>query len=203
MKTANFQHHMDLLIKKLFLWAIPKKITPNMLSILRLALIPLLIYLLITGQISYGLIVFMIAALTDALDGAMARTRNQITNLGKVLDPIADKALIGTMLAFFGFEYLIVKIFLVFIAGEIFAVATSFLLSKKFGRPIGANVYGKVKMVLQTLAVFVFALGLLLKNQLFINASEYILFVALFFAVLAGIEVVRRKWPKIMEVIKS
>jgi CDP-diacylglycerol---glycerol-3-phosphate 3-phosphatidyltransferase len=202
MKTATFQYKTDLVIRRLFLWAIPPSVTPNVLSYLRLGLIPPIIILLWSGNIWWALFMFAFAALTDALDGAMARTRNQITDLGKILDPIADKALIGTMLVYFGFDYLIIKIFLVFILLEIVSILTSSLLSYKFGKPIGANFFGKVKMLLQTISVFVFILGIILTSSLLITLAEYTLFVALVFAVLAGIEVFRKKWPKIIEVLK-
>lgn len=203
MKTANFQQKMDSVIKFLFLWAIPRKITPNMVSYLRLGLIPFLFWALLSERLVLGLAIFVFAALTDALDGTMARTRDQITDLGKALDPVADKALIGSMLVYFGFEYLIVKIFLVFIVLEIIVVIGSSMLSYKFGRPIGANVFGKVKMVLQTLSVLLFIIGVALGSKALIGISEYVLFVALGFAAIAGLEVLRQKWPKIKNALKD
>jgi cardiolipin synthase len=67
---------------------------PNSLTILRILLIPCYIGLLIYGRFTLALIVLLVAGLTDALDGAIARMKNQYTRLGAVLDPLADKLLL-------------------------------------------------------------------------------------------------------------
>jgi cardiolipin synthase (CMP-forming) len=68
---------------------------PNLLTILRILLIPVLINCLLYGYYFYGLLVFLIAGLTDSLDGIIARTSNQRTILGAYLDPMADKLLLN------------------------------------------------------------------------------------------------------------
>ncbi|MDD3481139.1 MAG: CDP-alcohol phosphatidyltransferase family protein [Patescibacteria group bacterium] len=199
MPTKNFQNKLDKIIEKTFLWAIPKDIKPNHLTFLRFALLPVIYYLLANGNYGWGLLVFVIAASTDFLDGALARSRNQITDLGKVIDPIADKLLIGLALYFFGFEYLVVKIFLVVITFEIIANLTSGFAYRFIGRPVGANVFGKIKMVLQSIAIFIFLLGLLTNLDILVWFSEWVLIFALLFALLAGIEQSRIKLRKIRE----
>jgi cardiolipin synthase len=67
---------------------------PNSLTILRILLIPCYIGLLVYGRFDQALIVLIVAGLTDALDGAIARVMNQHTRLGAVLDPLADKLLL-------------------------------------------------------------------------------------------------------------
>ena len=67
---------------------------PNSLTILRILLIPCYIGLLVYGRFDQALIVLLVAGLTDALDGAIARMKNQYTRLGAVLDPLADKMLL-------------------------------------------------------------------------------------------------------------
>jgi cardiolipin synthase len=67
---------------------------PNSLTILRILLIPCYIGLLVYGRFNQALIVLLVAGLTDALDGAIARIKNQHTRLGAVLDPLADKLLL-------------------------------------------------------------------------------------------------------------
>ena len=67
---------------------------PNSLTILRILLIPCYVGLLIYGKFNLALIVLLVAGLTDALDGAIARMKNQYTRLGAVLDPLADKLLL-------------------------------------------------------------------------------------------------------------
>jgi CDP-diacylglycerol--glycerol-3-phosphate 3-phosphatidyltransferase len=69
---------------------------PNFLSLLRIILVPVIVIFLIQGLYAKALIVFVIAGLTDALDGALARLLNKQTKLGSFLDPLADKILLST-----------------------------------------------------------------------------------------------------------
>ncbi|MCL2540334.1 MAG: CDP-diacylglycerol--glycerol-3-phosphate 3-phosphatidyltransferase [Firmicutes bacterium] len=70
---------------------------PNQLSLLRILLVPLMMFFYLADFVPYGkliaLVIFILAAVTDTLDGNIARKRNQVTDLGKLLDPIADKLL--------------------------------------------------------------------------------------------------------------
>jgi cardiolipin synthase len=78
---------------------------PNFLSLLRIILVPILVIFLIQESYAKALIIFVIAGLTDALDGAVARLLNKQTKLGSFLDPLADKILLSTSfiaLAIFG-----------------------------------------------------------------------------------------------------
>lgn len=192
MITKNFQHKLDLFIDKTILWAIPTWLKPNFFSYLRILLVPVIYVLLERHNLRFAFVLFIIAVSTDFIDGALARTRNQITDLGKVLDPIADKMVILTVLLFIGFEFLIVKLFTVFILFEIVANFSVALFAKYLGKPIGSNVYGKIKMVFQSISVTLFLIGLILKNSDIILASEALLTVAIVFALLAGLEQIKR-----------
>ena len=64
---------------------------PNLISLIRLALIPLMLWLYLEGKILIAVILVIVSGITDAIDGYIARHFNQITPLGKVLDPLADK----------------------------------------------------------------------------------------------------------------
>jgi cardiolipin synthase len=66
----------------------------NQLTILRICLVPLLVILLVYGFYDWGLVVFIVAGITDALDGLVARLRQERTELGTLLDPLADKLLV-------------------------------------------------------------------------------------------------------------
>ncbi len=68
---------------------------PNLLTILRILFVPVLVNCLVYGYYAYGLLVFLLAGLTDSLDGIIARTSNQRTILGTYLDPMADKLLLN------------------------------------------------------------------------------------------------------------
>lgn len=67
---------------------------PNLVTIVRILMIPLFVYLLVYGYSRWALAIFVTAGLTDALDGAIARMRHQQTTLGRYLDPLADKMLL-------------------------------------------------------------------------------------------------------------
>jgi CDP-diacylglycerol--glycerol-3-phosphate 3-phosphatidyltransferase len=187
----NVQGIVDGIIDKIFLRFIPHSVTPNQVTVLRFILIPIMCYLFAVSMFDWALVVFVIAASTDFIDGAMARTRNQITDLGKIIDPIADKLLILTALVYIGFDYLIVKIFVGFIAIELVAILLDAMFALKIGKVIGANIYGKIKMVLQCVCVGLFILGIAIKSQILINISEEVLILALVFAVLSAIEQMR------------
>ena len=70
----------------------------NQLTVLRMCLVPVLVILLVYGYFGWGLAVFLIAGVTDALDGVFARARRERTQLGTMLDPLADKLLVVTSL---------------------------------------------------------------------------------------------------------
>ena len=71
----------------------------NQLTMLRMALVPLLVVLALSGEFTWALVVFVVAGLTDALDGYIARHGHQVTRLGATLDPIADKMMVGSTYA--------------------------------------------------------------------------------------------------------
>jgi CDP-diacylglycerol--glycerol-3-phosphate 3-phosphatidyltransferase len=192
-RSFNVQKSIDNVINIVFLRFIPYSVKPNQVTVVRFLLIPVIYWLLLQNNFGLALIVFAIAASTDFIDGAMARTRHQITDLGKVIDPIADKLLILTVLMYVGFDYLLVKIFVIFIIFELFAVLIGYFFSFAIGKPIGANFFGKVKLILQCVSIGLFMLGVIISNESMINISKYVLFVALFFAVMAAIETGRRK----------
>lgn len=72
---------------------------PNSLTVLRIVLVPVIVILLIQGQYGKALVCFIVAGVTDGLDGLIARSLNQTTVVGAYLDPLADKALVISMFA--------------------------------------------------------------------------------------------------------
>ena len=75
---------------------------PNVLTLSRIGIVPLLLFLLLgqeTGPIPAAAAIFSVAALTDAADGHLARSRDMVTTFGRIADPLADKLLVGTALA--------------------------------------------------------------------------------------------------------
>ena len=115
-------------------------------------------------------IFFVIASYTDHLDGHLARKNNQVTNLGKFLDPVADKLLINSMIIFLVAPNLFAKYAtgqvacfsvwcaIIFIARDIVVDALRFIAAQK-NVVIAANIFGKLKTVLQMVAISVVLLN--------------------------------------------
>jgi CDP-diacylglycerol--glycerol-3-phosphate 3-phosphatidyltransferase len=134
---------------------------PNLLTIFRILLVPLLVVVLLTevrGKEPIALGVFLIASLTDFLDGFLARRRRQITRLGKLLDPAADKILTSAaFISLVGLELAPAWIVVVIVARE-FAVSTLRSLAAAQSVVIAASFSGKLKTVTQIVAIS-FAIG--------------------------------------------
>jgi len=135
---------------------------PNALTVLRIFLVPLLVVVLLTkaeGHVFVGSGIFGLAVLTDYLDGYFARRRNQVTRLGILLDPIADKLL--TSAAFLSLvEMDAVPAWMVMIiVGREFIVTGFRNVAASRGLLIPASALGKGKMVSQCVAIFLLLLG--------------------------------------------
>jgi CDP-diacylglycerol---glycerol-3-phosphate 3-phosphatidyltransferase len=173
---------------------------PNILTCLRILLVPILVVVLLTkfdGKEFVGLAVFLLAALTDLLDGYIARRYSLITPLGKLLDPAADKIL--TSAAFISLvelgqapAWMVVTI----IARE-FAISTLRSVSATQGVVIAAAWSGKAKTIAQVVAISL----LIFESQLgtFRHAGKIALWVALILSVYSGIEYAWRYAKKAAE----
>ena len=135
---------------------------PNLLTVLRILLVPVLVVALLSrgGQTSDVLaaVVFAAASVTDALDGWLARTREQITTFGKLMDPVADKLLIiAALLSLVSLGRLAAWVAMVIVARE-FAVTVARISARSEGVVIAANWWGKVKTGVQVLTIFLLIL---------------------------------------------
>ncbi len=132
----------------------------NQITILRIFLIPVFIIFLGYNKPLYALIVFVIAGVTDALDGFLARKLNQITTLGKILDPIADKALLLSAFIFIYNSNLDIKFpfwYVVIVISRDFYILTGSLLIYllKGQIEIRPSILGKATTFFQILSVVV------------------------------------------------
>ncbi len=142
---------------------------PNRLTILRAVLIPVFLVFMYVRAIPYsytiGLFVFVIASLTDALDGHIARKQGLVTNFGKFLDPLADKALVMAALAVFVDLDIISAIpFIIIIARE-FMVSGLRLVTADKGVVVAAGFSGKLKTAVTMGALVLILLLIALKND--------------------------------------
>lgn len=136
---------------------------PNLLSILRILLIPVFAVLLLKDYVVAAIVVIIFAELTDLLDGHIARKYNQITALGKLLDPIADKLSqisIVIVLIIKYWDNAIKYLFMFFIIKEIVMIIGGAILLSKGLRPVAAEMWGKVATtVFCVVMIFVLAFG--------------------------------------------
>jgi CDP-diacylglycerol--glycerol-3-phosphate 3-phosphatidyltransferase len=134
---------------------------PNSLTLLRIFFVPLLVVLLLTNEQNmelWAVAVFIAAALTDLLDGYLARKNAQVTRLGILLDPIADKLLISSAFISLVALHLVPAWIVVIIIGRELAVSGLRSIASSEGLVIQASELGKTKMVCEVIAITVIAL---------------------------------------------
>lgn len=175
----------DRVIARVILPLLPKSVTPNQITGARFAVTPFVIYLLAVGSYVWGLVLFVLTAFTDAVDGALARTRGPITEWGKMYDPLADKLLIGSVVALVVSRFISHYLALAIIFLELLIIASAFWLRKYRGREIQAKAVGKVKMILQSFGVGFLMLYTVVGVAPLLEAARYTLYAAVFFAVLS------------------
>jgi CDP-diacylglycerol--glycerol-3-phosphate 3-phosphatidyltransferase len=129
---------------------------PNLLTVARIMLVPVLVVALLGNTPSgdvLAAIVFALASLTDFVDGYLARSRDSITNFGKLMDPLADKLLIvAALVALVSLNRLAAWVAMVIITREL-AVTVLRLGATQAGVVMGASMFGKVKTCMQIAAI--------------------------------------------------
>ena len=135
---------------------------PNYLTLLRILIVPLLVVVLLTDVVdsylgfsgyAFAIGIFLIASFTDILDGHIARRRNQVSNLGKLLDPIADKLLVSAALIVLVEKHLAPAWAVVIILGREFIITGLRSVAATEGIVIQARNLGKIKMWAQCVAI--------------------------------------------------
>jgi CDP-diacylglycerol---glycerol-3-phosphate 3-phosphatidyltransferase len=164
----------------------------NKLTLIRIFLIPIFLVFIAVKDIPYGKLVataiFIIAALTDKLDGYIARSRNQITRFGKFMDPLADKLLVtAALVSLVEFQIIPTWIAMIIIARE-FAVTGLRSIAAAEGIVIAASWWGKIKTVVQIVAIIFALINLNYANIYFTTATRIVMFVAIIVTLLSGID---------------
>ena len=138
---------------------------PNKLTMIRVIMVPVFIVLLFMGQNNplfkyLALAVFVIASLTDTLDGYIARSRNLVTNFGKFMDPLADKLLVcSALICFIQIGTIPAWVVIIIISRE-FIISGFRLIASDKGVVIAASKWGKAKTVSQMITVILLILDL-------------------------------------------
>jgi CDP-diacylglycerol--glycerol-3-phosphate 3-phosphatidyltransferase len=163
----------------------------NKLTIMRMILIPvfmIFMYSNIPNNRYIAVIIFMIAAITDGLDGHIARSRNEITTFGKFMDPLADKLLVSAaLISLIELGDVPAWIVVIIIARE-FAITGLRVIAASEGVTIAANYLGKVKTVTQLIATIFLLLDNYPFSKIGIPFDKIMLIIALIFTVISGVD---------------
>jgi CDP-diacylglycerol--glycerol-3-phosphate 3-phosphatidyltransferase len=178
---------------------------PNTLTLARIFLVPIVVVVLLTVEIRtwalWGASLFLAAALTDLLDGYVARRRKQVTTLGRLLDPIADKLLISSALISLVQLRIAPAWMVLIIIGREFAVSGLRSIAAHEGFSIDVSKLGKGKMVTQVAAVVGLILGHKYGGWVQVTAKA-LLWAVVFFALVSMVEYFREFWSKLDSSIK-
>jgi len=170
---------------------------PNSLSLARIFLVPVLVVFLIAVPRPHNLTaaaVFLAAVLTDWLDGRIARSTRQVTTLGKLLDPVADKLLISASLISLVEVGRVPAWMVVLIVGRDLAITGLRGIAASQSVIIQANEFGKVTMATEVIAV---ALLILAYPPFSVPLGQAVLAVAMVFSLASGVGYFQKFWRRI------
>src|ERR1041384_8761075 len=179
---------------------------PNGLTLIRIFLVPLLVAVLLTKyNVLVAAAIFLAASLTDLLDGYFARKRGQITTLGTLLDPVADKLLVSSAFISLVQLQLVPAWMVVIIIGREFAVTGLRSIASSQGFTIDASQFGKIKMVAQVAAITFLILGMPggSPNPTFHKLGMVTLYFVVLSAVGSAVDYFRTFWAKIDDRFKA
>lgn len=175
----------DKILAKVFIPLFPHWIRPNHITAARLFLTPLVIWIFWQERYLSGGILFLLTSFTDALDGAMARARDQITEFGKMFDPLADKLLICSVVYILVLKYIDIYTAWVVIILEFIIITAAFIKYRQGNHHIQANSWGKIKMILQVLGVIILLLSIVFNLENLLPISKGTFYLAIAFGILS------------------
>lgn len=169
---------------------------PNKISIVRICMTPVFMYLLLSDWIPnnriLAVLVFVLASFSDSVDGHIARKYNMITLFGKFLDPLADKILITAALVCMIQLGLCNPWFAVIIIAREFIVTSFRIVAASRNVVMAADIWGKIKTTLQIVAV----IYVLIEDSYFSfkGAGQYLLLLAVVVTVYSGYNYIAKNW---------
>lgn len=169
---------------------------PNIITIFRFALIPIFVRIFFSSlekSLLYSILIFLLAGITDVLDGYIARKYNIITKWGQAMDPLADKLMQLTVLICFTIKQFIpLWIIIIYGAKEILMILGGiFLYTRKDKLVLPANSYGKAATVAFYIAILAIAFDFIYAKLLIVIAVLFTLYAFIRYAIL-GIRYMRR-----------
>jgi cardiolipin synthase len=167
----------------------PLRAAPNLLTLLRICLAPFLVAAILENRFRVGFILFVVAGLTDALDGLLARALKQQTVLGQYLDPVADKLLLSTLFVVLLHEGLMpVRVTVLVFGRDVCILLVSAILYAAAGRrDFKPSVFGKANTLAQVLAVAVVILHQLTQAPWVIMLQAFALWATMILTVASGL----------------
>ena len=183
----------------------------NKLTLIRIILVPIFLVFIAYQGLPYGSVIatliFIIASVTDQLDGYIARSRNQVTNFGKFMDPLADKLLVTAALISLGELQLVPAWAAIVIIAREFAVSGLRTIAASEGLVIAASWWGKIKTVIQIIAIVLLLLQVNIINSpgikelvagsnflrnFFIYVPDIFLYLAVAITIISGVDYFRK-----------
>ncbi|QAT40216.1 CDP-diacylglycerol--glycerol-3-phosphate 3-phosphatidyltransferase [Clostridium sp. JN-9] len=164
----------------------------NKLTVIRIFLVPIFLIFIAVQDIPYGTtiatIIFIIAALTDKLDGYIARSRNQVTRFGKFMDPLADKLLVTSALVSLVELHIIPGWAAMIIIAREFAVTGLRTIAAADGIVIAASWWGKIKTVTQIIAITIALVNLNYENIILSKLTTLTMTIAIIITIISGVD---------------
>lgn len=167
----------------------------NKITVFRVFLVPIFMFVLYSdfaGSTYVAAIIFILASLTDTLDGYIARSRNLVTNFGKFVDPLADKILVSAaLISLVGLGKVPAWVVVLIIARE-FSITGFRVIAASEGVTIAASPLGKFKTITQLIAISLLLLNNFPFQSINIPMDMIMLYISLFFTVVSGVDYVLR-----------
>jgi CDP-diacylglycerol--glycerol-3-phosphate 3-phosphatidyltransferase len=185
---------------------------PNALTLLRIFFVPLLVAVLVQKNLQFeingivvtneliALLIFLAAALTDLIDGYLARRWHQITTVGTLLDPIADKLLVSAALISLVQVHIVPAWMVVLVIGREFAISGLRSIAAAEGYIIKASELGKTKLVTQVVAISLLLLSI--HWTWLSEAALLAMWVVVVFAILSAVLYFRKFWKEVDSAVK-
>ncbi len=165
----------------------------NKITMLRILIIPIFLIFIAINKIPYNIEIaialFIIAAITDKLDGYIARSRNQITNFGKIMDPLADKLLVtAALISLVEFGVISTWVVMIIIAREYLVTGLRTVAAGE-GNVIAASNWGKLKTVIQIIAIIFGLMYVKYDNNTTLETITNVsMFIAVAITVISGVD---------------
>ena len=164
---------------------------PSKLTLLRICLIPVFVILMLSQVSNFFLIsciIFIIASITDFLDGKIARKYNLVTDFGKFMDPLADKLLVlSALICMIEYDLVAGWMVIIIVAREL-TVSILRAIAADNGKVIAASGGGKIKTTSQMIAIILLLIGANYSNSQIVFVGTIAMYIATIFTLYSGID---------------